>query len=91
MRNRYASGQQDEISPYITIDRENGVLTVARPFGNDAIHDLLLCDIHGRVHHAAPFDSASATMTVSISRLSPGVYLLYIGTDSEPVVYRFMI
>lgn len=67
-------------------------ITVSRPtITGEQYGQVILCDVQGRVFHASHFTNDSNDIQINVSSLNNGTFILYIGTDSEPITYRFII
>lgn len=82
--NKYAT------PPYINWNNPDEII-VTDIFSSDAFRSIILCDIHGRVYLFHEFSDLERSIPVSVSELPPGVYLICVETDGEPLTYRFRV
>lgn len=85
------NGDSDTIGNYI-IRHENNMLIVTPGHGlgdSCQIKNLMLCDIQGRVYQYEAIGGLGESATMSLTELPQGVYLLYIESDCDSLIYRF--
>lgn len=67
-------------------------ITVSQNSLNGAsLKNVILCDIQGRVFFSKENLGPDSSVSIDVSGLNKGTYVLYVGTDEEPLSYRFML
>lgn len=87
----HSFNEKNPFPSFITWNSGHNKLIVSNVLGMNGTAEILLCDIQGRVYHSGAVSASSDSYEMDLSICPPGYYLLYVGSDESPYLYRFRL